>query len=212
MQKIEAVLPYLIKNPAYHLDRSCENLNTLKDRILELNEYRNGNVVFNIAATAIGKWSLFFHHLYHGIIDFQYNVISDTEYEFHYLTNLPEIENERFFSVNLQVGEIEGYNKLKLFSHSSSTVFLDWCNQLYNDSFTYFLYIPVWILGMIHETDAVEIYSKLETKETIFRYYNVKDKNYIELTLNIENLDLVRDRWYSFIIDNGFIIKETNNG
>lgn len=212
MHKIESVIPYLLKEPEYHLDRSCENLNTLIDRILELNEIRKGNTIFNIAATAVSRWSIFFHPFYHGLLDFQYNVTSINEFEFHYVTNLPEIENERFFSMNLSVGEVEGYSKLKLFSHSDVSVLADWCGQLYDDSFCYFLYIPIWIVGMIHDSDSIEIYSKLEVNETIFRFYNVKDKNYIELKIDIAKLDLVRDRWYQFILENGFMIKESNNG
>lgn len=200
MPKIEVVLPYLAKEPDFHLNRSLTNLFFIRDSLLELIDIDEENELFNMISTVWAKWTMAFNQIYHSTITFHYQQ-NDNELKFEFSTNLPEIQNEIYLTASLTMGEVEDYKKLRLFSVSHQDTILNHCTNLYNDSFSYFTFPFPWMVKFIIDRKSIEIKREMNDDFVSLHYYLPNHKATIVLEFDIGKLDLVRDRWYHFLVN-----------
>lgn len=200
MSKAEVIVPYFALEPDFHLNRSLTNLYFIKDSLLELIEIDDKNELFNMVSTVFAKWTSSFAQIYHSVVTFHYQQ-TDNEMRFDFSTNLPEIVNEIYLTTTLKMGEIKDYNNVKLFSVSHDDMVFKFCDTLYNDSFNYFTFPISWMVRFIIGRSSIEIKRELNDKGVFFQYYLPKDKATIEIKFDLDKLDLVRDRWYHFLVN-----------
>lgn len=200
MAKIEVILPFFAIEPDLHLNRSLTNLNLIKDTLLELLDIDDKNELFNMIATVFARWTNAFAQIYHSVVTFDYKQTED-EFRFNIATNLPEIANEIYLTVSLKMGEVKDYNNVRLFSVSHQDTVASHCNALYDDSFTYFTFPISWMIKFIIARKSFELKKEMNDDVVFFQYYLPEHKASIEIKLDVDRLDLVRDRWYDFLVN-----------
>lgn len=208
MSKIEVIAPYLNGDMDRHLKRSLTNLLVIKDRINDLLDISEDNTAFNDVVNIISTWAEVYDHSLQGIIGFSFIEKSSDEIEFYFSTNLPDIINEQYLTINVKHGDIEEYKNLRLFSCTNQSNFSKYTKNLYIDNFVIFPYILYWLTNRIIKRKSIEIEKTITFDGIYIKYYQPTDKNLIEINLDNNKLDLVRDRWYQFLIETGFTVKD----
>lgn len=205
----EVLLSYLEleKNISFH--RTLTNLEYIKESLLEIYEEDKTNTLLNAIPTVIVNWTKEFNELYHSLITFNYYK-HENELRFDFSTNLPEIHNETYFSIMLRkLDENNDYSNIVSLSASTTKTLLKHFNGLYNDSFFYFTLPIKWIIEFLLNRHVVELSKEIDNEKINFIYYVPDDKTYIEIYMDIDRLDVVRDRWYNFLSkDDRFTIAE----
>lgn len=201
MSKIEAIAPYLNNDFDRHINRALTNLMITKDRVFDLLDISDNCKIFNDIGYIFVKWTSDYSHLCQGLLSFNFVEKSSTEIEFYFSTNLPDITNEVYLTVNVKRGVIEEYKNLRLFSCTNPQDFSNYTKNLYDDNFVIFPFIIYWLAFKIISRKSIEIDKDFNFDGLNIKYYQPDDENLIDIKLDFTKLDLVRDRWYDMLIE-----------
>ena len=196
MNKREIFLPYMILEPEFHLKRSLENLREIKETFIKIIDENNGeNELLNIISGVVANWANTFVPFYHSLFSVDYRA-EENSVLYNISTNLPDVKNEIYLTAKITMAEREELKNLRLFSVSHSDSINAFSKHLYDDNFIVYALPLEWMIKFIIARKSIEMHKEMSSDKIEYHYYLPEDKASIEVCLDINKLDLVRDRWY----------------
>lgn len=211
MNKIEIFRPYFESCSDYVLLKTLNNVEFVKDIFANIDNENDRKKCLYVGM-AYKKWiDLTDVGMRSLLTMIKYDILEEeNKYSFHIHTTLPEIENDVFIEVDIFENSYIDNNKVTSLSVKSfNSVYSDTVS-LYNDQFSYLSGFFSLIANEYIEREAVELESDFEDLDCYSIKYYFKDNNTIvNIKLNIDRLDKVRDQWYHFLkLNNISIINE----
>lgn len=211
MHKIEIFRPYFESCSNYVLLRTLNNVEFVKDIFANIvNEDDRKKCLY--VGIAYKKWiDLTDSGMRSLLTMIKYDVNEEeNKYSFHIHTTLPEIENDVFMEVDIFENSYIDSNKITNLSVKSFNCLYEDTVSLYNDQFSYLSGFFSLIANEYIEREAIEIESNFKDLDSYsIKYYFKENNSIVNIKLNIDRLDKVRDQWYHFLkLNNISIINE----